>query len=312
MRARRICKLVFTLVVGQFCTPAARAADGVLEISQTCAVQTGCFPGDGPDFPVEITQPGSYRLTGDLVNANPSVHAIAIGAPGLDDVTLDLGGFTIRGANAVLRNPGQTTTYNCTNGSTGGGIAAAAANVAILNGRVRRTSSTAIFVFGDNARVERVQVDQACGNGIHLGPGAIVKSSQVRLTTGNGIDCSVGCRVVDSVARENAHTGIAAGNDSVVSQSVANSNSGDGIALGPGGLVVQSTASLNGISGIVLGPGGNAIGNVSNANVLFGVNGTTSSAYGENVLSGHGNTSFQVTGTACNLVNGTAVCPTHP
>ena len=46
-------------------TPAL-AVDGVLEINQTCAVQTGCFAGDSPGFPVTITQPGSYRLTSNL------------------------------------------------------------------------------------------------------------------------------------------------------------------------------------------------------------------------------------------------------
>jgi hypothetical protein len=42
------------------------ASDGQLEINQACAVNTGCFPGDDPGFPVTITQPGSYRLTGNL------------------------------------------------------------------------------------------------------------------------------------------------------------------------------------------------------------------------------------------------------
>ena len=36
-------------------TPAL-ASDGVLEINQTCAVQTGCFTGDTAGFPVTIWQ----------------------------------------------------------------------------------------------------------------------------------------------------------------------------------------------------------------------------------------------------------------
>ena len=33
---------------------AASASDGVLEINQTCATQTGCFPGDSAGFPVTL------------------------------------------------------------------------------------------------------------------------------------------------------------------------------------------------------------------------------------------------------------------
>jgi len=34
----------------------ARASDGVLEINQTCAIQTGCFAGDTAGFPVTISR----------------------------------------------------------------------------------------------------------------------------------------------------------------------------------------------------------------------------------------------------------------
>ena len=54
------------LLLFALATPAL-ASDGVLEINQTCAVQTGCFPGDTAGFPVKITASGSYRLTGNLV-----------------------------------------------------------------------------------------------------------------------------------------------------------------------------------------------------------------------------------------------------
>ncbi len=44
----------------------ALAVDGVAEINQTCAVQTGCFGGDAAGYPVTIdgTAGTSYRLTG--------------------------------------------------------------------------------------------------------------------------------------------------------------------------------------------------------------------------------------------------------
>ena len=55
----------------------ALAVDGVLEINQTCAVQTGCFVGDTAGYPVTIYSKtgGSYRLTGDLLGVAGS-HGI--------------------------------------------------------------------------------------------------------------------------------------------------------------------------------------------------------------------------------------------
>src|SRR5262245_24149126 len=73
----------------------ALAADGVLEINQTCALSSsGCFTGDTQGFPVTITQSGSYRLTSDL--------SVPAGSDGIElrtnEVALDLNGFGIRSA----------------------------------------------------------------------------------------------------------------------------------------------------------------------------------------------------------------------
>jgi hypothetical protein len=82
------------------------AADGVLEINQTCAAGPGCFPGDAPGFPVEIFAAGGYRLTGSL-----SVPALQTGVSVFaNDVTLDLGGFELTGA---LTCTGEGATLSC-------------------------------------------------------------------------------------------------------------------------------------------------------------------------------------------------------
>jgi hypothetical protein len=74
---------------------AATAQAQVVNIDQAKAMAGGVTPGDAPGFPITISQPGSYRLTGDLSVTDPAVHGIEINAAG--SVTLDLGGFTIRG-----------------------------------------------------------------------------------------------------------------------------------------------------------------------------------------------------------------------
>src|SRR5438046_162421 len=43
---------------------ASYASDGVVEINQARALAGGVTRGDAPGFPVTISQPGSYRLTG--------------------------------------------------------------------------------------------------------------------------------------------------------------------------------------------------------------------------------------------------------
>ena len=83
--------LILAVSMIMFLAPAADAADGVLEINQAC-VGVGCFSGDREGFPVEITVPGSYRLTSDLVLLDADVTGIEVAAP---SVSIDLGGFEI-------------------------------------------------------------------------------------------------------------------------------------------------------------------------------------------------------------------------
>lgn len=79
---------------------AGGSGDGVVTITQAKAVNGGVTPGDAPGFPVSITQPGSYRLAGNLTLTDPNVGAIEILAAG---VTLDLGGFTVQGPTPARR-----------------------------------------------------------------------------------------------------------------------------------------------------------------------------------------------------------------
>jgi hypothetical protein len=58
----------------------ALAVDGVLEINQACAVNTGCFSGDAAGLPVTITAAGSYRLTGNLTVPDENTDGIAVSA----------------------------------------------------------------------------------------------------------------------------------------------------------------------------------------------------------------------------------------
>ena len=76
---------------------AAFAVDGVVLIDQNRALAGNVTPGDAPGFPVTISQPGSYRLSGNLV-APLNSGAIHIAA---SKVTLDLNGFHVQCTNTL-------------------------------------------------------------------------------------------------------------------------------------------------------------------------------------------------------------------
>ena len=84
----------------------AAAADGEVLISQASVIAGGVTSGDGPGFPLTISEPGRYRLTGNL-SPGAGADGIVIKA---DNVTLDLDGFALQAAlTAALASPPTTT-----------------------------------------------------------------------------------------------------------------------------------------------------------------------------------------------------------
>lgn len=78
-----------------FALAAATSAQAqVVNINQSKAQAGDITPGDAPGFPVTISQPGHYRLTGNLSIGDANTTAILITSP---RVTLDLNGFAIQG-----------------------------------------------------------------------------------------------------------------------------------------------------------------------------------------------------------------------
>src|SRR6266700_7689406 len=82
MRRMKLAGLAVVLVA-----PAVLAVDGVVLINQSTVMAAG-------GFPYTITQPGSYRLSGNLTVPDANTTAIQVMA---DNVTIDLNGFSIIG-----------------------------------------------------------------------------------------------------------------------------------------------------------------------------------------------------------------------
>src|SRR5262245_49352888 len=101
-RRSRMRFLSYTVALMAALAPLAKATDGMLEINQTCALQTGCFPGDTPGFPVLVSSPGKYKLTGALdawEGVANSVTAIVIDA---DNVAIDFNDCTVRAYRSCI------------------------------------------------------------------------------------------------------------------------------------------------------------------------------------------------------------------
>jgi len=161
------------------------AVDGVLEINQACAVNTGCFAGDTAGFPVEITQPGSYTLTGSLdLNSEP-VPANATGLlVSADFVSIDLNGFSIIGP------------YDCSGGppgepGTGDGIRATGSHTHVRNGIVRGVGRDALSL-GADATVDSMTINCSGRDGVRTGERARATSSHITRCAGVGLNLGPG------------------------------------------------------------------------------------------------------------------------
>lgn len=293
---------------------AAFARDGRIEINQASATAGGVngdLAADPPGFPVRITQPGSYRLTGDLLPPSIALGGILIAA-GTDDVTIDLGGFAIRGSSGVVVEP---PSWSCATAFGAGigiraepGGAATSKNVVVRNGRVLGFANTGVDLSGDGSRVEDVHAESNCGIGIALGDDAQIESSAANRNLALGMLCGVACRIVGGVVAENGGGGLRPLGDSIVSGSTVRDNGGDDIRGFESTLVVDVTVSDDALANLRLERGSLVLG--GSITGLSAVLEAPSAAWGLTVLRGSGST--DVVGAlsiACVVFETSGPCP---
>jgi hypothetical protein len=218
----------------------AYAVDGVIEINQVRAKAGGVTPGDTPLFPVTIDLPGSYRLTSNLDVTDATARRGGTSAENttaidvtVDDVTIDLNGFMIKGLTSCVGIP-----LVCSQTGSGMGIQAVTrSGVAAKNGTVRGMGSNGVSL-GNHSVADNIR---AVSNGRDGVEATVVTNSTANRNGGDGIDgdsvanCTAvnngldgisGTTVINSSARNNDGDGIAA---QVASGSSAASNTGIGI-----------------------------------------------------------------------------------
>lgn len=212
------------------------------DIDQDCAVNTGCFAGDAAGFPVTISEPGSYRLIGNLETSDPNQTLIFVNASGA--VLVDLKGFNLRGPASCSGSPAS-----CTGGGSGFGIESDSINVAVRNGSVQGMGS----------------------DGVNLASGAAVRHINASRNAGDGIDVAQGSRVSNSITSKNGEMGIDGAAKSVLTDNVAEANGGRGISTS-GTRLTGNTGADNGGDGIVCGGSCVVTENLAEANSGIGLN----------------------------------------
>jgi hypothetical protein len=260
----------------------AYATDGVREINQTCATTTGCFAGDTGGFPVTIADPGSYRLTGNLLRPNANTHGVTIS---VSDVTLDLNGFQISGGTNCSGVP-----VTCAAPGTGRGVTVDSEiprGVLVRNGSVRGSGAAGVYVAGAS-RVEDVRVASSGADGIRIGDGSRVRNCEVYDSAGRGVG-ALGRTVVEGSivsGTGSAIPGIEVSGDSPVirGNEVRNAH-GDGIRATGFAFISGNHVTGSGGDGVEVSGGARIAGNLIALNVGFGIRfGFNGSLYTGNTL----------------------------
>jgi len=277
--------LLFVLPV-VFATPAL-AVDGVLEINQTCAKQTGCFSGDSPGYPVTITGAAgrSYKLTSDIGGViGLNTNAIAISA---NDITIDLAGFRII---CTTFTPPFTVDL-CSDSGSGSGSGIAVDDVTLrsgvraYNGSVVGMPGSCVYL-GSQSTVHNLRASQCGFAGINVWEGSIISGSTADGNGQFGILSRPGSTVSGNTAYENKLWGISAGAGSTVSGNTAYKNVSTGILTSGSGVTISGNSAYeNGGTGINSGTGSTISGNATYNNGGDGIHGGPYSTIAENTAS---------------------------
>lgn len=289
----------------------ASASDGVLEINQACAAQTGCFSGDTAGYPVTITSAGSYRLSGNLVVPDANTNGLLVSA---DDVSIDLVGFEIKGPVVCSGSSLSCTPFN----ASGAGVAVSAlgsvSGLSVRDGSIR---GMGIGVqLGEQSEATNLRVRSNRSGGISVIAGSTVSANAIHQNGGGGIFVFGGSTVSRNSVYENGGDGIVDGfGGSTIVGNTTYQNGGEGIEVYRGSTVSGNTSHSNEGIGIRADSGCTVQGNTVRANGGVGLHLGPETGYRENVISenGGGTVSGAVPAGIVNLGNnacdGSATCP---
>jgi len=255
----------------------AIAVDGVVEINQTCALQTGCVPGDTPGFPITLGATGSYRLTSNLTGLGANTDGFVLNN---SRITIDFNGFSLAGP-AV----GSGTGHGIGGGGTNGSFAGFAT---IRNGVIRGTRGKAIALAGARGvRVEGMAIHFNAGGGIQVGEEGQVSSNRVAQNgspAGSGITAGDRSSILDNVVSDSGPDNIVCYGGCAISNNTSSGAAGNGISVpnAAGSTISGNTARENGGWGIAAGEGATITGNTTYQNTGGGIQAQRGSTLSDN------------------------------
>lgn len=185
-------------------------------------------------LPFTIINSGSYYFTGNLAGVLGQ-NGITVQA---DNVTLDLGGFTLVGSAGMLK------------GIT---LSGAHKNFVLRNGMITGWSTGVDATSGSNCLFETLRISDNSGHGLVTGLYASVRDCSAHSNTGSGIVADRGSNLKDCIAPSNQTHGITADTGSQVIACTASFNTGNGFLLADSCVVRSCVAFNNSANGIVGG-----------------------------------------------------------
>jgi hypothetical protein len=147
----------------------AFGVDGTVLINQSTVMALG-------GFPYTISNPGSYRLSGNLTVPNANTSAIVIAT---DYVTLDLNGFSILGPTVC--SGASFVVTSCSPTGNGDGISGSLHNnITVMNGIVKGMGRFGVTLDGcQGCIVERMIISHSGSIGIFTGRGRVSDNSSM-------------------------------------------------------------------------------------------------------------------------------------
>jgi parallel beta-helix repeat protein len=204
-------------------------------------------PANCAAFPITISSSGSYVLAQNItMPAACAKNGIDITA---DNVTLDLGGFTLKGVVGSLKGISEPSV--------------SAINTAVRNGTVTGWGGDGISSNANESQFEDLLLTANGGDGLHLTDkfSATVTRVVADRNTGKGIVAGLATILTDCIARFNTGTGIVvAGNGGILTNCSVVGNGDGGISVtGAGALIENNTVRANTGRGVLVSGAGSTI-----------------------------------------------------
>jgi hypothetical protein len=207
-------------------------------------------------LPFAISNSGSYYLTTNLTGV-AGQNGIIIAA---NDVTLDLGGFTLAGVSGSLdgihintslaRAAVRNGVLRCWGDQ---GIDADQCDGCVFEGLRITGSGSWGLVSGLRSAVRDCTAISNPGGGIAADYHSLVSGCLSAENGGNGFWCSGGGTLRECLALNNDGDGIATGDVSIFTTCTSRDNGGSGFSAGAGSYVTGCTSTANGQTGIYVG-----------------------------------------------------------